>query len=379
MRVAVVGAGIAGLTAGIALARRGLSVEIFERASQLDEIGAGIQLSPNAMAVLQRLEVAPLLTEAIEPEAVDIRTGTSGRLLARIPLGAVARQRYGAPYCVLSRTHLQVALAAAARSRGVAIRLGATIVAERQNGLRIGSGGGRIEADAVVVADGVRSKLRRDHFGLSGARPIGATAWRGTLSAGRARAAVALDRVALWLMPGAHLVHYPIDGGKRVNLVLVAANSFPGLAAFGAARALIGRVEDWTPWPLLAVEEGEPWVRGNTVLIGDAAHAMPPTLAQGGAMGIEDSWELAAALGASGVKVEEALATYEQRRRGRIARVARDARFNLRLYEARGVSAVARNVAMAALPAKLHLRRLDWLFGWTPTAKFPLPGERPLP
>src|SRR5688572_17096883 len=125
MRIAIVGAGIAGLTAAIALARRGFAVEVLERAARLEEIGAGIQLSPNAMAVLERLGVAAHLLGGVEPAAIEVREGQAGRLLTRIPLGNIARRRYGAPYCLVHRADLQSALLAAIhREPQVKIRLG---------------------------------------------------------------------------------------------------------------------------------------------------------------------------------------------------------------------------------------------------------------
>jgi salicylate hydroxylase len=378
MRAAIVGAGIGGLTAAIALAARGIGVDVFERAPLLAEIGAGIQLSPNAMAVLEWLGVAPFLAGIVEPPALEIRSGTSGRRLTRIPLGRVMRQRYGAPYCVLRRTDLQQGLAAAAtKNARIKMHLGTEVTGLLTGGRAVEIAGGEsFEADLVIGADGVHSRLRTSAFDASGARAIDATAWRAVLPAADLEGEV-VEAICLWLMPDAHLVHYPINAGRQLNLVLVArAGAFPADAVRHACGPLIERVAEWSRTPLFESEEGSPASTRKTILIGDAAHAMPPTLAQGGAMAIEDAVVLADSL--AGRSVADGLEDYARRRRDRVIRVARMARRNLRLYELDGLSAHARDFAIAALPAKVHLARLDWLFGWRPWPNFPLPGERPL-
>jgi salicylate hydroxylase len=374
VRIAVAGAGIAGLTAAIALARRGFSVDLFERALDLQEVGAGIQLSPNAALVLEKLGVADDLAGTLtEPEAVEIRTASSGALLARIPLGASARRRWSAGYSVVHRADLHKGLLAAARRDPritLALRADVHDVRATDSGVVFSAGGRRHLADLLVAADGVHSRIRTTWFGHSGARPLGRMAWRATLPMAEVPDAAARDVTGLWLAPGAHLVHYPVHGGASLNVVAIAAAeaaSRPPEKRFGAKlRPLLAAVPEWIPWPLVTVDERLRWAQGRVVLIGDAAHAMAPSAAQGGAQAIEDGWALAASVANTPSDPAEALVTYEGVRRRRIERIARAAKRNLTLYELSGFPALFRDLALRLSPAAFLLRRLDWIYGHRP-------------
>jgi salicylate hydroxylase len=374
VRIAVAGAGIAGLTAAIALARRGFSVDLFERALDLQEVGAGIQLSPNAALVLERLGVAADLASMLtEPEAVEVRTASSGALLARIPLGASARRRWGASYSVVHRADLHKGLLAAARRDPritLALRADVHDVRATDSGVVFSAGGRRHLADLLVAADGVHSRIRTTWFGHPGATPLGRVAWRATLRMADVPDAAARAVTGLWLAPGAHLVHYPVHGGASLNVVAIAAAeaaSRPPEERFGAKlRPLLAAVPEWIPWPLVTVDERLRWAQGRVVLIGDAAHAMAPSAAQGGAQAIEDGWALAASVAATPSDPAEALVTYERMRRRRIERIARAAKRNLTLYELSGFPALFRDLALRLSPAAFLLRRLDWIYGHRP-------------
>jgi salicylate hydroxylase len=375
MRIAIAGAGIAGLTAAIALADRGFAVELFERSGRGEDIGAGIQLSPNAMAVLERLGVAAELRPYIcEPQAILIREAQTGRTLTRIPLGETARRRYGSPYWLVHRADLRGALWAAARRRptiAIHLRAEAHDVRATDAGVVLRAGGRQFLVDVLVAADGVNSRIRTGHFGHAGAEPLGKTAWRATLARDAVPASVDLEATTLWLGHGGHLVHYPVCAGERLNVVLIATDfgSSP-IQLFGPPlNALLRAVSAWTRWPLLAVNPQASWAAWRVVLIGDAAHAMAPTAAQGGAQAIEDAWVLAARLATLRDRPDEALSSYEKTRRPRVEHVVRLSHRNLLVYGLPRLGAVARNAAIAALPPALHLARLDWLFGWRPDGK----------
>ncbi len=372
MRVAVAGGGIAGLTSAIALAARGFEVDLYERAPVLEEIGAGIQLSPNAMAVLERLGVAGDLEGSLsEPEALVVRDARSAAILARIPLGKTARQRYGAPYCTLHRADLQASLLAAARRHAaITFHLGAEVRDVRGTEKEVGfiAGGENRQSEILVAADGVRSAIRTSHFQYPGPTSLGHSAWRATLPAAEVADRVPLDEIGLWLGAGAHLVHYPIANGTELNIVLISGEDpEPRKAAFRqAARRLIDHVPLWMHSPLAAVDPAQPWARGRVALIGDAAHAIAPSAAQGGAQAIEDAWVLAASLAGKSADPARALTDYARLRQPRVERVARLASRNLNLYEMKRVPALLRNSLLRTLPATLMLSRLDWLFGWRP-------------
>jgi salicylate hydroxylase len=256
---------------------------------------------------------------------------------------------------------------------GIALHLHAELhdVRATDAGVAFTAGGQTRRADVLVGADGVHSALRTGHFGHSGPRPLGYTAWRGTLPASDLPRSMPRDATGLWLAPDAHLVHYPVHGGANINVVAIARTRDPSPApprhTFGAAtRPLIEAVPHWLLWPLLAVDATRPWARGRVVLVGDAAHAMAPSAAQGGAQAIEDAWSLAHHLAARGDDLAGALLAYEQSRQPRVERVAREARRNLIVYGLGGVPSVARNVLLGSLPASLLLARLDWLYSRKP-------------
>ncbi len=243
MRVAVAGGGIAGLTAAVALAARGNAVDLYERTPKLEEIGAGIQLSPNAMAVLDRLAVVGDLKDRLfEPEALVIRNAQSGAELTRVPLGKPARTRYGSPYCTLHRADLQAGLVAAAkRARAIELHLGAEVadVAGREDAVAFTAGGLECRADVLIAADGIRSQIRTGYFALAGPKRFGRTAWRAILPAAAVEGIVRPDVTGLWLGANAHLVHYAIEGGRSLNIVVIARGdgATPPLRIIRARRA----------------------------------------------------------------------------------------------------------------------------------------------
>lgn len=390
MRIVVVGAGIAGLTAALALSGRGHGIAVIERRTGFGEPGAGIQLSPNATGVLDGLGLGPALARiASEPSGITIRSLRSGREIGRVALGPRMRRLHGAPYLSVARADLHTILLDAARSRpDIRLRVGREVLSVTNEadeiGIGIGSSGGsreEIAADLLIGADGIGSGIRR-HLG-DGRQPAatGYAAYRATIAAGALPAGFDPQDGGLWLGPGCHLVHYPIDGGRRLNVVAVArrsgvldgwsqaASRTEVLAGFGRAPRevadLIGSAESWSAWSLCDLP-----VRslgsGRTVLIGDAGHPILPYLAQGGALAIEDAGVLGRLLGPDPSAVAEALRAVRHARLGRVRRVQNQARRNGRIYHASGPVALGRDLVMRRLGPDGMTDRYAWIYGWTP-------------
>jgi salicylate hydroxylase len=392
--IIVAGAGIGGLTAALALARQGFRVILLEKAERLEEAGAGLQLSPNASRVLIELGLKPRLARAVAPDAVCLMNGKDGTEIARLPLGGAASDA-AAPYWVIHRADLQAALRDEVQSRSdIELRLGCQFedVSPHAKGLTVvqRSGTARQQelAAALIGADGIWSAVRHHLSPDLQPRFSGLIAWRGTLDTTQLPREYTSRRVQLWMGPRAHLVAYPISGGRQINVVAVVPGDWnrPGWSepgdgneiksAFVAAgwhaipRMLIGAVDGWRKWALFTVPGGGLWNHGAVALLGDAAHAMLPFAAQGAAMAIEDAAVLAKCVaerqGEGHAAMATALQRYAKLRRGRITRVQRSARQAGRIYHLAGSLALARNLVIKAMGPKRMLSRQDWIYDWRP-------------
>lgn len=385
-RALIAGAGIGGLTAALALAKTGWDVVSFERATVLEEFGAGLQLTPNCTRILERLGVLDAIRElAMTPTAIRIRRGRDDTELSRLDLTR-AEQRWGAPYLVIHRADLQRALLDAAKQEPrFELRLGQELagLAENDTSVLAGVKRGLLSlqetGDILIGADGLRSKAR-DRIG-DAARDIpkfsGRVAFRATIPASGREP----SEVVLRLGPHAHLVQYPLRGGSVINLVAVveagwrvgtSAHPWDGEAdrpalerAFegwsSRVRALIEAPESWRAWPLYVREPLPSFAAGRVALLGDAAHPMVPFLAQGAAQAIEDAGSLATQL-AEIADAPAALAAYSRDRAPRAGRVQREALAQARVYHMSGPMAFARDLTMRALGSERLLARYDWLY-----------------
>ena len=383
--VAVVGAGIGGLAAAIALAQRGARVRVHERSPALEEVGAGIQVAPNGVAVLEALGLRDAAEACASlPPSVELRDRRGGRLVARLPLGQACVARYGRPYWQFHRADLLAVLAAGAAEAGVALHLGSPVGAVEPDpgGARLRCADGEVAADLVVAADGVRSGVRAAHFGGGPARFTGHVAWRGLVERDRLPAGAAAEATTVTMGPGRHLVSYPLRGGRLVNFVAVeerAAWTAEGWTepddparlrhAFagwdGAAGALLAAVERTFLWGLFDHAPLADWVRGRVVLLGDACHPMLPFLAQGATMALEDAWVLADELDLA-PELDRGLAAYCARRLPRASRAQRAAARSGWVYHLRPGLRTAAQLGLAlasALAPGLLMGRLDWLYG----------------
>ncbi|MEQ1651192.1 MAG: FAD-dependent monooxygenase [Hyphomicrobium sp.] len=385
--IAIAGAGIGGLTAALALAQRGLSSTIYERRDALSEAGAGIQLGPNATNVLARLGVLESVRAlSSEPDALSVHDAMSGKVLARLPLGAWMRERHGAPYLTLHRQDLHRALATAAEVIArIQVLPGRNVVAFAQSSsadrVDIAFRDGKtVAADALIVADGLWSRLREAVTPCAGPSPAGKCAYRTVVPRYVLADGLAANDVHIWLAPGAHVVHYPVRQGTQISLVAVidgastvdawdspatqAALSASPVAQFvESIREMIFYSRAWRMWPLQTLPRLDRWTRGAVALLGDAAHPLLPFFAQGGGLAIEDAAVLADCL-ARGGPMPDRLQAYEKERRARAERVVAASHTNGRIYHLDGAMAAARNAVLGTVPAHLMMRRYDWLYGW---------------
>ncbi len=392
--IVVAGAGIGGLTAALALAARGFRIIVLERAERLEQVGAGLQLSPNASRILIGLGLEAHLTpRLIVPDAVSIMSARSGKQVGCVPLGAQATARYGAPYWIVHRADLQSALLARiAEIPDIELRLGTSFedVTGDTAGVTVGQRQGdtqrRESALALIGADGVWSAVRHRVFPALQPRFTGRIAWRGTIDATRLPAEFNQSRVQLWLGPNAHLVAYPMSGGQRINVVAISTGNWnsPGWneAADAAeiqeqfgfsqwppmARLLVSYVDDWRRWALFSVDSDRPWTSDSVALLGDAAHAMLPFVAQGAGMAIEDAAVLAGCLAdiTAPSGVPGALARYGAQRRARVLRMQHTAQRTGQIYHLRGPMALARDTTIRLLNGARLRSRQDWIYDWRP-------------
>jgi 2-polyprenyl-6-methoxyphenol hydroxylase-like FAD-dependent oxidoreductase len=350
--VLIAGAGIGGLTAALALLKRGIDVDVYEQAHELREIGAGLQLSANGNRVLYALGVGEALKRlACEATGKEVRLWNTGQTWKLFDLGAVSVARYGFPYLLVYRPDLLDVLAAAVRrEKPGAVHLGARCTGCVQDGARavLRFEGGEATGDALVGADGVRSRIRQALFGPDTPAFTGIVAWRGTIAMSLLPDSMRRLVGTNWIGPGAHVVHYPVHRGEYMNFVgliergdwRVESWTAQGTAAECASdfrgwhedvHRMIGNVDTPFKWALMGRTPMERWTIGRITLLGDACHPTLPMLAQGAAMAIEDGLMLARALEAY-ADVETALARYEAARHERTRRVVLGSAENARRF-----------------------------------------------
>ena len=391
LQILIAGGGIGGLTAALALVRHGHRVELLEQADVFAEVGAGIQLGPNATRRLASLGLSDAVDGiAARPEALVIASAVTGEELARLLLGETTLHRYGAPYCCVHRADLHALLLDAVRGEdGATLSLQACIarIEALDDGVAIATEDARAwEGDVLVGADGLWSVVRPKVVGAASVpRSTGHTAWRGLIDQRALPQAQRSNEVRVWLGPRLHAVAYPVRRGEALNVVVLAESAPTGdardwnqassLAALQHAtggccstlQALMGSVPDWRAWTL---NDREPltgpqqMASGRIALLGDAAHPMLPYLAQGAGMAIEDAVALADALQethGSSASVSAALLRYAEARWQRNARVQARARRNAEIFHMTGPMRFGRDLSLRALGPKLL--DVPWLYG----------------
>ena len=391
-RVAIIGGGIAGLAAALALHRRGVEVTVYEQAGALSEIGAGVQMTPNAMNALRLLGLEEsAMAVAFEPESQILRSWRSGRVIYRTPIRGVFRERFGAPLCSFHRADLLSVLAAPLRDR--AIRLDARCVAiepAEASAAAYFADGRTIEADIVVGADGIHSLVRTSLFGADSPRFTGCMCWRGLVPAERIPPGLIEPSSLNWMGPHGHVVHYYVRRGEMVNFVAIhdtdqwteeswirEADRDELMATYAGWNEKLLRLfecsDRYFKWGLFDREPLPRWTKGRVTLLGDSAHAMLPFLAQGAAMGIEDACTLGELVARLPDNLDEALRRYEDLRVPRTRRAVLGSRERAKLNHLpsrwarlkRDVEYLTRRVLYPDGTA----HRVAWLYGYDVAAE----------
>lgn len=385
MDIAIVGAGIGGLAAAAALLRRGHRVRVFEQAAALGEVGAGIQMSANAMRVLDHLGLRTRIEpSAVRPLAFEFRRFDTGDLLHRLPLGEQHERQHGAPYFQVHRHDLHLALGDAVRAIDArCIELGARVTAvdEDAGGASLHfEGRAPVRSELVVGADGVRSTIRRHVLGPDQPLFTGQVAWRCTVPVERIAPQWRTDVVStIWCGPRNHAVTYYLRGGGLLNFVGCVER--PDEDESWTARRPWQELDDdyrgWHPmvravveavdrdqcfrWALKSRTPSARWCSGRVALLGDAIHATLPYMAQGAAMAIEDAAVLARALDID-APLQQRLQIYEAHRSPRTARVVRESAEMGELYH---IDDAAR-MRQAFAERNIAKSRNEWLYPYDP-------------
>lgn len=383
--VLVAGGGIGGIAAALALTRRGFRVKVLEQAAQLGEIGAGIQLGPNAFAAFDALGVGDLLrSRAVYTDDMVMHDALDETLVGRIPTGEAFRRRFGNPYAVIHRAdiHLSLLEAAQATDRIEVVTSFQVDRTEQGDGVvEVRDRAGRVQRGvALIAADGIKSAVRQQYVG-DAPRVSGHVVYRAVVDRERFPPDLQWNAASIWVGPNCHLVHYPLRGGEQYNVVVTfhsreeetwsvrqgsaeeVQSYFQGICP--KARQLIELPNDWKRWATADREPIGEWTFGRAALLGDAAHPTLQYLAQGACMALEDAVTLGEALRVCDNDFVSAFARYQQARVARAARVVLSAREMGRIFHAQGVERLVRNSLWKGRDADRFYDAMAWLYGWT--------------
>ncbi len=386
MKVVIVGGGIGGLAAALACANAGYDVTVLERQKKFTEIGAGIQLAPNAFYALDSLGVGDAVRNlAVPVDELRLMDGVTGEVINRLPLGDEYQKAFNNPYMVVHRTDLYYPLLDACEAHpSIELRTSCAISSYSQTDIKASvslSDGELVSGDVILGADGIRSTVRQQLIGDGEPMVSGHTIYRAVVPMDEVPEDLRLNAVSLWSGPKWHFVHYPIASGKFMNLAATIDNQaieaitgeavpanivmdlFSGLNE--EAQRLMHLGHDWKKWVLCDRNSVDNWTDGRVALLGDAAHPMLQYAAQGACMALEDAVALGELIkGADSDNLVVRLNKYNSVRKDRTARVVDAARFmGKNIYHAAGEAATQRNEQLINMtPDDCH-EALDWLHG----------------
>jgi salicylate hydroxylase len=383
--ILIAGGGIGGLAAAIGLAQRGIASVVLEKSSRFGEIGAGIQLGPNAFHAFDTLGVGDQARAiAIYIDRLRLMDAISGEEITHIDLGDAFRKRFGNPYAVIHRGDLHgVFLRACQDSPLVTLRSSAEVASYTQDGSSVTAtlaSGEAITGSALIGADGLRSNVRKQVVGEGDLRVTGHTTYRSVIPTEQMPENLRWNAATLWAGPKCHIVHYPLQGWKAFNLVVTTQNNATEPVAgvpvaddvvqagfthvHPRAQQIIRHGTGWKLWVLCDRDPVTNWVDGRVALLGDAAHPTMQYLAQGACMAMEDAVCLQHMLSSHPGDVETALEAYRAQRVLRTARVVLQSRaVGDHIYHPSGAHALLRNAIMSAKSSEQWYDNLAWLYG----------------
>ena len=380
--IIVVGGGIGGLAAAIALARKRIPTVVVERAPRFAEIGAGIQLGPNVWKIFARLGLTERARRlAVFPRRLVLKDGLTAEEIGTVPCGAPLEEMFGHPYALIHRADLHRVLLDECQADALITLAPGTHLERFEQAphavMAWASDGRQWTGPALIGADGLWSQTREALLADGKPRVSGHIAYRAVLPYADAPAYAKEQAMTIFCGPRFHLVHYPLRSGELLNLVAVfhSQRYDEGWDAFGDpaelnerfaqahgnVRGLLERIDSWRMWVLCDREPIAVWGKGRATLLGDAAHPMLQYLAQGACMAIEDAWVLAECVASAG-DMPEALREYERRRYLRTARCQIMARVYGEVFHAAGVARELRNQLLSQRSPAQALAGMDWLY-----------------
>ena len=382
--VIVAGGGIGGLAAALALVRQGFSVKVLEQAPEIGEIGAGIQLGPNAFHAFDALGIGEKArSRAVYTDEMVMHDAVDGSLVGRIPTGEAFRKRFGNPYAVIHRVDVHKSLLEGAQETGKVEFLTSTralrIEQDADSVTVFDQHGTAHQGIALIGADGVKSVVREQFVG-DPARVTGHVVYRAVIDKKDFPADLQWNAAAIWVGPNCHLVHYPLRGGEQYNVVVTfhsrgqeewgvtdgsaeeVQSYFQGICP--QARQLIDLPKTWKRWATADREPIGQWSFGRVTLLGDAAHPTTQYMAQGACMAMEDGVTLGEALRVNNNDFIKAFDLYQRSRVARTARIVLSSREMGRIYHAKGVERLVRNDLWKGRTPERFYDAMEWLYGW---------------
>ena len=379
------GGGIGGLAAALALARQGFDVKVLEQAPEIGEIGAGMQLSPNAFHAFDALRLGDKVrARAVFTDYLVMHDAINESLIGKIPTGEAFRQRFGNPYAVIHRVDAHLSLREGATETGKVELLTSTRVervAQDERGVTVHDQNGTFHRGiALIGADGAKSVVRAQYVNDL-PRVTGHVVYRAVVDKKDFPAELRWNAASVWVGPDCHLVHYPLRGGEQYNVVVTfhsrnqeqwgvstgnpneVQSYFQGVCP--RARQLIDLPTDWTRWATADREPIGQWSFGRVTLLGDAAHPTTQYLAQGACTALEDAVTLSEALHVCNNDFVKGFDLYQRSRIPRTARIVLSSREMGRIYHAKGVERLVRNDLWKDRTPDRFYDAMEWVYGWT--------------